>query len=169
MDRSVQKSIPKKNRKCRISDSDNDDEDSADGVPNQKSENKIKNRKNNSHDELLERDHDSLRRMTDGGNHWLQDKNRIVLELTGIHLCDQFLPDGLFLNDNNFITTKRATISLPDFERKNSKQILFKKQYQNEQERLAQFKSVDKLDGITGNDGKFINWSDILDYAWDAP
>ncbi len=32
-----------------------------------------------------------------------------------------------------------------------------------------QFKSVDELDRITGNDGKFINWSDILDSAWDSP
>ncbi len=53
---------------------------------NQESENKIKKQKNNSHNELLERDHDSQHRMTDGGNHWLQNKNRIVLELTDIHL-----------------------------------------------------------------------------------
>ncbi len=118
---------------------------------------------------MLERDHDSQCRMTDGGNHWLQGKDRIVLELTGIHLRDQLLPDGLFLDDNNCITTKRATISLPDFERENSKQILFKKQYQNEQERIAQFELVTQLDRITGKDGKFINWSDILDSAWDAP
>ena len=94
----------------------------------------MKKIKTNSHDALLEREHDSQRRMTDGGTNWLQDKNKIVLEMSGIHMRDYILPDKLFLDDNNFITTKRATISLPHFERENAKKILFKKQYQNEQE-----------------------------------
>ncbi len=60
---------------------DDDDEDSLDGVPKRGSKKKDKKRKNNSHDELLEREHDSQSRMTDGGMNWLQDKNRIVLEM----------------------------------------------------------------------------------------
>ncbi len=75
-----------------------------------------------------------------------------------IYLRDHFLPDELFLDDNDFITTKRATISLPDFERENAKQILYKKVYQDAQEQTAQFKSVDELEKFTGKDGKFINW-----------
>ena len=129
----------------------------------------MKKRKNNNHDELLEREHDSQRRMTDGRNHWLQDKNRIVLELSGIHSRDYVLTDKLFLDDNNFITTKRAAISLPDFEREISKHILFKKQYQSKDEQTAQFRPVAYLNGLAGKDGIFINWSDILDSAWDAP
>ncbi len=41
--------------------------------------------------------------------------------------------------------------------------------YQNEEERTGQFRPVVYLDKITGNDGKFINWSDILDSACDSP
>ncbi len=93
---------------------------------------KEKKRKKNSHGALMESQHDSQRRMPDQEMHWLQDKNRSVLEMSGIHFCDYVLTDKLFLDDNDFITTKRATISLPDFECTNAKQILFKKQYQNE-------------------------------------
>ncbi len=60
-------------------------------------------------------------------------------------------------------------MSLPAFECENAKQILYKKQYQNEEEGRAQFRPVAYFDGITGNDGKFINWSDILDSTWDSP
>ncbi len=52
--------------------------------------------KNNSHDALLEREHDSRRRMAGGGTNWLQDKKRIVLEMNGIHLRDYFLMDKFF-------------------------------------------------------------------------
>ncbi len=43
------------------------------------------------------------------------------------------------------------------------------KQYQNEEEVKAQFKSVAILDGITGEEGKFINLLDMLNSAWDPP
>ncbi len=95
--------------------------------------------------------------MTECATHWLQDKNRIVLEVNGIHLHDHVLTKILFLDDNDIITTKQASMSLPEFECKNAKQILYKKQYQNEEEGKAQFKSVTILDGITGEDRKFIN------------
>ncbi len=118
---------------------------------------------------MLEREHDSQCRMIEGGTHWLQDKNRIVLEMNGIHLNDYFLMDKVLLNNNNFITTKQASMSLLAFEHKNAKQILYKKQYQNEEVQMVQFRPVDYLDGITGQDGKFIKWSDIVDSAWDSP
>ncbi len=60
---SVKKSIPKNNCNRCISDSDHDDKDPSDGV----------SKKN------------PRCRMTEGGTHWLQDKNRIVLEMNGIH------------------------------------------------------------------------------------
>ncbi len=118
---------------------------------------------------MLERGHNSLCKMTECATHWLQDKNRIVLEVNGIHLHDHVLTKNLFLDDNDIITTKQASMSLPEFECKNAKQIQYKKQCQNEEEGKTQFKSVAVLDGITGEDGKFINWSDILDTAWDSP
>ncbi len=96
-------------------------------------------------------------------------KNRIVLEMNGIHWRDHFMMDKFYLNDNDFITIKRVIMSLLAFEHENAKQILYKKQYQNEEEGRAQFRPVAYLDGITGQDGKFINWSDILDSAWDSP
>ncbi len=77
-DTSVQKTIPKKNRKCCISDLGHDDKDSLDGVPKRGSVKK-KKRKNNSHDALLEREHDSQHRITDRETLWLQDKNKFVL------------------------------------------------------------------------------------------
>ncbi len=107
--------------------------------------------------------------MTEGETHWLQDKNRIVLEMNGIHGRDHFMMDNFFLNDNDFITTKQDTMSLLAFEHENAKQILYKKHYQNEEEGRAQFRPVAYLEGITRQDGKFINWSDILDSAWDSP
>ncbi len=33
----------------------------------------------------------------------------------------------------------------------------------------AQFEAVGKLDGITGEEGKFINLLDMLNSAWDPP
>ncbi len=72
--------------------------------------------------------------MKEGGTHWLQDKNRFNLEMNGIHLHDYFLIENFFLDDNDFITTKSASMSLPAFECENLKQILYKKQYQNEEE-----------------------------------
>ncbi len=76
----MKKSIPKKNRKHPISDSDQDDDEPSDGV----------SKKNLQH------------RMTEGGTHWLQDKNRIVLEMHGIHWRDHVMMK-FFLNDNDFI------------------------------------------------------------------
>ncbi len=125
--------------------------------------------KNKTHNALLEREHDSFCRMTESATHWLHDKNRIVLEVNGVHLRDHILTKNLFLNYNDIIKTKQASMSLPEFEHKNAKKILYQKQYQDEEEGKAQFKSVAILDGITGEDGIFINWSDILDSAWDFP
>ncbi len=84
--------------------------------------------------------------MTEGGIHWLQDKNKIVHEMNGIHLHDYLMMDKFFQDDNDFITTKRASMSLLAFERKNAKQILYKKVYQNEEEGRAQFRPVAYLD-----------------------
>ncbi len=114
-DTSLKKSIPKKNHKRRISDSDFDDKDPSDEVPKKNTQ----------------------RRMKEGGMHWLQDKNRIILEMNGIHWRDHFMMEKFHLNDNNFITTKQVAMSLPAFEHKNAKQILCKKQYQNEEEGKA--------------------------------
>ncbi len=114
--------------------------------------------KNSSHDALLEREHDSWHRMTEGGTHWLHDKNTIVLEMGGMYLCDYFLMENFFLDDNDFITIKWATMALPDFECENANQILYKKVYQKDKEQTAQFKPVAYLDEITGQNGKFINW-----------
>ncbi len=75
----------------------------------------------------------------------------------------------IFLDNNDFTTTKRATLSLLAFERENGKQIRYKKQYQNEEEGRAQCRPVAYLDGVSGKDGQCINWSDILHSAWDSP
>ncbi len=58
-DASVKISIPKKNCKHHILDSDHDDDDSSDGVLKENFMKKGKKIKNNSHDALLEREHDS--------------------------------------------------------------------------------------------------------------
>ncbi len=62
---------------------------------------------------------------------------------------------------------KKASSSLPAFERKNAKQIQYKRQYQNEKDQGAQFEVVGELDKITREAGKFIKWSDLLDIVWD--
>ncbi len=58
--------------------------------------------------------------------HWLQDKNRIILEMNGIHWHDYFMMEKFFLDNNDFITTKQATMSLLVVELENAKQILYK-------------------------------------------
>ncbi len=72
-------------------------------------------------------------------------------------------------DDKNENTTKNDSMSLSEFECKNAKQILYKKQCQNEKEGKTQFEVVGELDGITGEAGKFIKLSDILYSAWDSP
>ncbi len=73
-DLSVKKLIPNKNCKRHILDSDLDDEDPSYGISNK-----------------------NLQcMMAEGGTLWLQDKNRIVLEMNGIHWHDHFIMDSFF-------------------------------------------------------------------------
>ncbi len=193
-DESVKRYKPKKKRWGRISDSENENKD--DNVDTDLSESDLneeamadsskkdtkckhdtkkdvnmdKNKKTNKkHDALVERDHDSHCVMTAGLLHWLQNKDKVVLDLDGIHLHDHVLIEYEFLDDKNEITMKKGSISLPEFECKNAKQILYKKQYQNEKEGTSNFKASGQLVEITIEAGKFIKWSDILDFAWDSP
>ncbi len=55
----------------------------------------------------MEREHDSQHRMKEEGIHWLQDKNRIVNEMNGIHLRDYFMMNKVFLDGDDFITTNK--------------------------------------------------------------
>ncbi len=53
-----------------------------------------KEKTNKSHDALVERDHDSCCRMTAGLSHCLQNKDRVVLNLDGIHLHDHVMMEN---------------------------------------------------------------------------
>ncbi len=46
---------------------------------------------------------------------------------------------------------------------------MYQKQYQNKKDGKAQYEMVEDLDGITGDEGKFIERSDVIDSTWDSP
>ncbi len=75
-------------------------------------EKKKKQNTNKIHDALVERDHGSPCRMTAELFHWLQNKDRVVLNHYSIHLCDHVLMESVFLDDRNEITTKKASFSV---------------------------------------------------------
>ncbi len=128
---------------------------------------KKKQNTNKVHDALVERDRGSPHRMTAGSLHWLQNKDRVVLNHYGFHLHDHVLMENVFLDDRNEITTKRLHFLCLSLNTRMQNRFS-KKQYQNEKEGRAQFEVVGELDEISREAGKFIKWSDILDTALDS-
>ncbi len=115
----------------------------------------------------MEREHDSQHRMTEEEIHWLQDKNRIFIEVNGIHLRDYFMMKKVFWTA--MISLQQTSFHVTSgFWTQECKTDSVQKLYQNDEERTTQFRPVAYLDGITGQDGKFINWSDMLNADWDS-
>ncbi len=119
--------------------------------------------------QLIERNHDANRRVTEGSTHWLQNKDRVVLDVDGKSSRDYDLPDGVFLDDNGEITAKKMSQSLPEFTRAQEEGIQYKRVYQTHEEGKLQFDKVRDLTRCLGDAGVFIKWSDVLDRDWDSP
>ncbi len=66
---------------------------------------------NKIHDALVERDHGPPHGITTGSLHWLEIKDRVVLNHFGIHFHDHVLMENVFLDDRNEITKKSFIFS----------------------------------------------------------
>ncbi len=104
-----------------------------------------------------------------GTSHWLQNKDKVVLDDEGMILCDFVPVNNIILHGDGEVSTQKNLVPFPQVKQESARGILLnRREYKRVQQGSEQFKAVYAFDKEKDN-GQFIKWSDVLDPNWNSP